>query len=71
MTMPIGGVHNDVTPMPHSGLPTKSSCVCACGAVYDYGNVVVPARYRGLCGRCAFKRGLRPSEVARYSSRYL
>jgi hypothetical protein len=39
-------------------LPTANSGVCHCGAVYDYGNVVVPVEYRGMCGRCAARRGM-------------
>jgi hypothetical protein len=59
MTIPHVGVHNDVPPYTSLRLPTFNSGVCRCGAVFDYGNVVVPAEYVGLCGRCAFKRGLR------------
>lgn len=65
MTMPIVGAHNDVAQKLHSDLPTRSSGVCGCGAVYDYGNVVVPPRYEGMCGRCAFEHGLRPGDTSR------
>ena len=34
-------------------LPTPSSGVCRCGAVFDYGNIAVPNECQGLCGRCA------------------
>lgn len=54
MTPPNTGAHNDVRP-PAIPLPTANSAVCRCGAVYDYGEVVVPVAHRGLCGRCAAK----------------
>jgi len=47
------------TPNTHRRLPTVTSGVCQCGAVYDYGNVAVPSEYRGLCGRCAVRHGMR------------
>jgi hypothetical protein len=59
MTMPIVGVHDAVPPPTHHHLPTVSAAVCRCGGVYDNGNVVVPVEYSGLCGRCAFERGMR------------
>ncbi|MBV9329181.1 MAG: hypothetical protein JO352_36215 [Chloroflexi bacterium] len=67
MTLPIVGAHNAVPPYPYAQirLPTPSSAVCGCGAVYDRGNVVVPAEFLGLCGRCAFDRGLRPGDCTR------
>jgi hypothetical protein len=37
-------------------LATGNSGVCRCGAVFDYGSVVVPLEDRGLCGRCAAAR---------------
>ena len=64
MAMPILGAHIEVSaPHTHLRLPTVSSAVCRCGAVYDNGNVAVPAEYAGLCGRCAFDRGLRPGDA--------
>jgi hypothetical protein len=62
MTRHIVGVHSDVPSHSHPRLPTISSGVCRCGAVFDYGNIVVPAEYRGMCGRCAARRGLRPAD---------
>jgi len=59
MAMPLAGGHNEVPPHTHTRLPTVNSAVCRCGAVYDHGNVVVPAEFSGLCGRCAFDRGMR------------
>jgi hypothetical protein len=62
MTIPRVGTHNEVPPSTPHRQPTGSSGVCRCGAVFDYGNVAaaVPAEFLGMCGRCAFKRGLRP-----------
>ena len=57
MTMPIAGGYDAVPPQTYRRLPTVSSAVCRCGSVYDNGNVVVPAAYAELCGRCAFDRG--------------
>jgi hypothetical protein len=59
MTMPIVSVHTDV-PLSHSQvrLPTISSAVCRCGAVFDNGNIDIPDEYQGLCGRC--RRGVQP-----------
>ncbi|MBV9578768.1 MAG: hypothetical protein JO057_09280 [Chloroflexi bacterium] len=55
MTLPMTGAHNAVPPYPfiRVQLPTPSSGVCRCGAVFDYGNVAVPSGGVGLCGRCA------------------
>jgi hypothetical protein len=61
MAIPIRRVHNEVQ-RAHLRLPTLSSAVCRCGAVFDNGNIVVPAEFQGLCGRCAFKRGMRPGD---------
>jgi hypothetical protein len=58
-------VHNDVPSDIHLRLPTSSSAVCRCGAVFDNGDIVVPLEYQNLCGRCAFKRGMRPGDVVR------
>jgi hypothetical protein len=49
-------VHEDVQPSTYRRLPTPSSAVCRCGAVYDHGNIAVPTEYLGMCGRCAFDR---------------
>ena len=57
MTEPMS-VHNEVPQQTRRGLPTITSSVCRCGAVFDNGNLAVPDEYRGLCGRCAFQRGL-------------
>jgi hypothetical protein len=46
-------MHNDVPRAYLLRLPTPSSGVCRCGAVFDYGNVSTPIETRGLCGRCA------------------
>ncbi len=65
MTIPSVGTHNDVPPRTpsshifHFHIQTFNSGVCRCGAVFDYGNVSVPAEFFGMCGRCAFKQGLR------------
>jgi hypothetical protein len=59
MTIPSVGMYNDVPPHTPFDYPSCSSGVCRCGAVFDYGNVAVPAEFAGMCGRCAFKRGLR------------
>jgi hypothetical protein len=59
MTIPVVRLHDDVPPRARLRLPTVSSAVCRCGAVYDNGNVAVPTEYSGLCGHCAFKRGMR------------
>jgi hypothetical protein len=58
MTIPSVGAHDEVPPYTPLHIPTGNSGVCRCGAVFDYGNVVVPAEFFGMCGRCAFKRGL-------------
>ena len=50
--------HNEV-PRTEARLRTAGPAVCRCGAVYNYGNVAVPAELTGLCGRCAFARGRR------------
>lgn len=70
MTIPFVGAHDAVPPPPHPRLPTVSSGVCRCGAVYDYGNVAVPAEYLGMCGRCAFVRlqRQRPATHWRYAA---
>jgi hypothetical protein len=74
MTMPIIGAHNGVPPYAYPSrrptansarLPTVNSAVCRCGAVYDNGNILVPAEFVGLCGRCAFERGRRLDDYAR------
>ena len=52
MTMLIAGGHIEVPHYTAPALPTVTSAVCRCGAVYDYGAIVVPSEYRGLCGRC-------------------
>jgi hypothetical protein len=57
MAMLIIGAHSDVAQYSGGRLPTRSSAVCRCGAVYDYGNVAVPVEYQGLCGRCAMEEG--------------
>jgi hypothetical protein len=54
------GAHEDVPPSPALRLPTGSSAICRCGAVFDHGNIPVPRAYAALCGRCAFRRGWRP-----------
>ena len=54
MTISIVGAHDAVPPPAYPRLPTHSSGVCRCGAVYDYGNVAVPPEQLGMCGRCAF-----------------
>jgi hypothetical protein len=59
MAMPIAGVHNGVQPGTHVHRSSARAGVCPCGAVYDNGNVIVPVEFAGLCGRCAFSRGLR------------
>jgi hypothetical protein len=56
MSLSIVDMHKDVQPRTHPRLPTVSSAICRCGAVYDNGTVAVPAEYKGLCGRCAFDR---------------
>ena len=53
MAMPMVGPHDEVRSSPHQHLPTTSSAVCRCGAVYDNGNLSVPLQHAGLCGRCA------------------
>ena len=59
MTILSVGAHTGVPLRTRACLPTVTSGVCRCGAVYDNGNVVVPAEYTGLCGRCAFRLGMR------------
>ncbi len=60
MTKPIVRVHTELPrPNTHLRLPTGSSAVCWCGAVFDNGNVDIAVEYRGLCGRCAIARGMR------------
>ena len=59
MTILSVGAHTGVPLHAQAHPPTVTSGVCRCGAVYDNGNVAVPAEYRGLCGRCAFRLGLR------------
>ena len=59
MTIPRVGAHDEVPPYTPLHIPTCNSGVCRCGAVFDFGNVVVPAEFFGMCGRCAFRRGLR------------
>jgi hypothetical protein len=59
----VGGRHNAVPARTYHRLPTVTSAVCPCGAVFDNGNVAVAAEYVGLCGRCAFNRARR--QVAR------
>ena len=61
MTMLIVGGHTDVPHEMRPTLPTVTSAVCRCGAVYDYGTLSVPEEFRGMCGRCAFARGRRLS----------
>lgn len=56
MTVPNSGMHTDVQSPLSLRLPTGSSAVCRCGAVYDYGDIVVPLDCRGMCGRCAAAR---------------
>jgi hypothetical protein len=59
MTTITVGAHTGVPLRTRARLATVTSGVCRCGAVYDNGNVAVPAEYNGLCGRCAFRLGLR------------
>jgi hypothetical protein len=61
MTMLIVGGHTDVPHHTRPSLPTVTSAVCSCGAVFDNGTLDVPDEYRGMCGRCAFTRGRRLS----------
>jgi hypothetical protein len=63
MTILRVGAHNEVPPSTPHRLPTGTSGVCRCGAVFDYGNVAVPEEFHGMCGRCAFKGGLRPGTL--------
>jgi hypothetical protein len=72
MTILRVSAHNDVPPSTPHRLPTGSSGVCRCGAVFDYGNVAafVPAEFLGMCGRCAFKRGLRPGSFTSAETRW-
>jgi hypothetical protein len=65
MSNSIVGMHKEVQPRTYPRLPTISSAVCRCGAVYDNGNVAVPPEYKGLCGRCAFDRGRRLADRTR------
>jgi hypothetical protein len=61
MSVPRVSGHNEVPSNAPHDIRSSSSGVCGCGAVYDYGNVAVPAEFYGLCGRCAVQRGLRLS----------
>ncbi|MBV8716487.1 MAG: hypothetical protein JO318_13220 [Chloroflexi bacterium] len=63
--MLIVGWHSDVPTDTTLRLPTNNSAVCGCGAVYDNGDIIVPAEFRGLCGRCAFARGMRLGDCRR------
>jgi hypothetical protein len=65
MAMLSIGAHTDVPPKTKQRLPINNSGVCGCGAVYDNGDIIVPTEFRGLCGRCAFARGLRPGDCRR------
>jgi len=55
----VGDRHDAVPARRRHRLPTVTSAVCTCGAVFDNGNVAVAAEYVGLCGRCAFSRARR------------
>jgi hypothetical protein len=59
MTILTVGAHAGVPLHTRAPLSTVTARVCRCGAVYDNGNVAVPAEYSGLCGRCAFSGGMR------------
>ncbi len=65
MAMLSIGAHTVVPPDTTLRLPTHNSAVCRCGAVYDNGDIIVPAEFRDLCGRCAFARGMRPGDCRR------
>ena len=64
MLIVSAGGHIEVPAYSHLRLPTVSSAICRCGAVYDNGNIVVPVEYRGLCGRCAIVHGMRVGDCA-------
>jgi hypothetical protein len=51
-------MHNEVQ-RAYLPLPTPSSGVCRCGAVFDNGNIAVPDEYQGLCGRCRSEQRMR------------
>ena len=64
--MAMASVHEDVQSHSQPGLSKVNAGVCRCGAVFDNGNVAVPAEYRGMCGRCAVARGLRIGTTDRW-----